>query len=613
MNTSTGTGQTGWGPQGLARHLAHLHRVPPPELSREVLQVNVAEHRPSMRRNLYWTVLVLALLGLYATTRVNYLLFHTLVELTSVVIAACVFTITWHSSKYISNPYLLVVGNSYLFIGVLDLLHTLAYKGMPIFTDYDYYANQLWIAARGFESLTLLAGFSLLLGNWRVRSEALFVLNCTVTLALVASIFYWKIFPVCFVEGQGLTPFKIYSEYAICLVLSASLVLLIRNRHQFTPLVYRLLLLSIIFTVVSELAFTFYIDNYGISNLVGHYFKLFAFLMIYRAIIKDGIEDPYRLIFKELHQTNQQLEEEVELRKTTELALKQNEEQLQQSHRDLTVKSTELQNQYEELVQAWEKSRQSEEALQRLNEELDARVTERTRELRDKDHLLIQQGRLAAMGEMINNIAHQWRQPLNALGLLVQQAPFFCQADERTTRFLQQNSDKSMALIQHMSQTIEDFRNFFRPDKEKVTFELQQEIRRTLALLEGSLQNYEVKVEMQDGEAPSITGFPNEFCQALINILMNARDALVERQVAAPRIVIRVGRQGERAVVTAADNAGGIPEAVLDKVFTPYFTTKGNKGTGVGLFMSKIIIEKNMGGRLTVRNTGEGAEFRIEL
>jgi hypothetical protein len=117
--------------------------------------------------------LLLVLVGLYATTRVNYLLFHTLVELTSVVIAACVFTITWHSAKYISNPYLLVVGNSYLFIGILDLLHTIAYKGMPIFTDYDYYANQLWIAARGLESLTLLAGFSLLFGKRRVRSEAL--------------------------------------------------------------------------------------------------------------------------------------------------------------------------------------------------------------------------------------------------------------------------------------------------------------------------------------------------------------------------------------------------------------------------------------------------------
>jgi signal transduction histidine kinase len=574
--------------------------------------VSVTEHRTNIRY-LYWTFQVLALLGLYATTRVNYLLFHTLVELTSVVIAACVFTITWHSSKYISNPYLLVVGNSYLFIGILDLLHTLAYKGMPIFTDYDYYANQLWIAARGFESLTLLAGFSLLLGKRRVRSEALFALNCAVTLVLVASIFYWKVFPVCFVEGQGLTPFKISSEYAICLILSASLALLIRNRHRFTASVYRLLLLSIIFTVVSELAFTFYIDNYGISNLVGHYFKLFAFLMIYRAIIKDGIEDPYRLIFMELHQTNQQLEEEVELRKSTELALKQNEEQLQQSHRELTVKGAELQKQNEELVRAWEQSRQSEEALQRLNEELDARVTERTRELRDKDHLLIQQGRLAAMGEMIGNIAHQWRQPLNALGLLVQQAPFFCKVDEETTRFLKQNSEKSMALIQHMSQTIEDFRNFFRPDKEKVAFDLQQEIRRTLVLLEGSLQNYQVEVEVQDGEAPSIAGFPNEFCQALINILMNARDALAERQVAAPRIVIRVGREGERALVTVTDNAGGIPEAVLDKVFTPYFTTKGNKGTGLGLFMSRIIIEKNMGGRLTVRNTGEGAEFRIEL
>ncbi|GFO58658.1 hypothetical protein GMST_09830 [Geomonas silvestris] len=570
-------------------------------------------YRDSVSRFVNWPLLVLIVVGLYATSQVNYLLFHTLIELFSVVIAACVFTLTWNSARYISNPYLLVVGISYLFIGILDLLHTISYQGMPIFTDYDYYANQLWIAARSLESVTLLAGFTLLLKGRRVATTTLFLVNTAITSLLVASIFYWKVFPVCFIEGTGLTPFKVYSEYAICLVLAASLALLIRNRLRFTASVYRLLLWSIVCTIVSELAFTFYIDNYGISNLVGHFFKLFAFLMIYRAIISDGIEDPYLLIFKELHQANRQLEEEVELRKQTELALKKNEEKLQASYLELSDQSEELAAQNEELARAWEASRRSQEALQKLNAELDRRVTERTRELRDKDHLLIQQNRLAAMGEMINNIAHQWRQPLNALGLLVQAVPFFAGAEGEAPAELQHNSEKSMALIRHMSQTIEDFRNFFRPNKEKVSFDLHREIGKTLALMEGSLQGKAVAIEVLDEGAPEVLGYPNEFCQAMLNILMNARDALAERQVAEPRIVIRLAGEAGRALVTVTDNAGGIPEAVLDKVFTPYFTTKGESGTGVGLFMSKTIIEKNMGGSLSVANTADGAQFRIVL
>jgi len=576
--------------------------------------VIVVEDRQNKLRLVYGLFIVLILIGLYFTTWVNYLLFHTIVELFSVVIAASVFVITWNSAKYINNTYLLVVGISYLFIGILDLLHTLAYKGMPIFTDYDYYANQLWIAARFFESSTLLAAFSLLLNRSKVDIGALLVGFSVATALLIASIFYWKVFPVCFIEGVGLTDFKIYSEYAICLILIASLLLLMKNRSLFTASVYKLLFLSIICTVVSELAFTFYIDNYGISNLVGHYFKLFAFMSIYQAIISNGIEDPYRLIFLELHQTNEQLHDEVELRRETELALMQSKEQLKASYLELQAKSNELEQQNLELARLWEKSRQSEEALQKWNEELDQRVVQRTRELREKDHLLIQQTRLAAMGEMINNIAHQWRQPLNSLALLVQQAPLFFSMRPVDQGFLEENSKKSMALIGHMSQTIDDFRNFFRPDKEKIDFHVKQEITKTLSLMEGTLQGQRINVEVHAEGSPTIHGYPNEFSQALINVVNNARDALTEQGISDPRILIAISQHGERTVVTITDNAGGIPEEVIGKIFTPYFTTKGpQKGTGVGLFMSKTIIEKNMGGLLTVRNVPGGAEFKMEI
>jgi len=232
----------------------------------------------------------------------------------------------------------------------------------------------------------------------------------------------------------------------------------------------------------------------------------------------------------------------------------------------------------------------------------------------EKEHMLIQQNRLAAMGEMINNIAHQWRQPLNVLALLIQQIKLFYDTGSLSKEELDTCVHKSMSSIDHMSQTINDFRNFFKPDKKQVVFNIQEVVAKTVALVEDSFKNQQIRINIQSSADPALNGFPNEYSQALLNILMNARDALQEKRPAGAKVTITISKEGEKAVVVITDNAGGIPEEFIDKIFDPYFTTKGpDKGTGVGLFMSKTIIEKNMNGRLTVHNTAEGAEFRIEV
>ena len=181
---------------------------------------------------------------------------------------------------------------------------------------------------------------------------------------------------------------------------------------------------------------------------------------------------------------------------------------------------------------------------------------------------------------------------------------------ELDQRYVDLTAQRSMSIIRHMSRTIDDFRNFFRPDREKVSFHVRDEVKKTLSLIEAGFQACEIKVEVVGDGDPVLHGYPNEYSQVLLNILLNARDALVERRVYPPTVQICIG---ERAV-SVCDNAGGIPQEIIDKVFEPYFTTKGpQSGTGVGLFMSKNIIEKNMGGRLTVRNTEEGACFLIEV
>jgi len=252
--------------------------------------------------------------------------------------------------------------------------------------------------------------------------------------------------------------------------------------------------------------------------------------------------------------------------------------------------------------------------LENYNVVLEQSVQEQTRELDQKNQMLILQDRMAVMGEMISNIAHQWKQPLNILGLVIQQLPILYDTGEFSSELLKQNTAISMRLIEQMSQTVDDFRNFFRTDKEIVAFSVNRVITRTLSLIEKSFQEQRIGIDLKTEGDPTVNGYPNEYAQVLLNLFINARDALVEHKIDDAWISLRAFTEGDKAVLTITDNAGGIAEENLGKLFDAYFTTKGpEKGSGIGLFMSKTIIEKSMGGRLTVRNTGSGAEFRIEI
>jgi signal transduction histidine kinase len=258
--------------------------------------------------------------------------------------------------------------------------------------------------------------------------------------------------------------------------------------------------------------------------------------------------------------------------------------------------------------------RRSEDKIKQLNESLEERLAEALDDMRQKDQILILQDRFVVMGEMINNIAHQWRQPLNNLGLTIQQLPFTYDTAQFGKEYLEKHSAFAMEQICHMSDTIEVFRNFFKPDKTKVTFGIIHEICRTLSLIEGNLYDLNIKTSLHSEGDPQVNGYPNEFTQVLLNILTNARDALLENAIVNAMISIKVFSEEKTSVVTITDNAGGINDDIFGRIFDPFFTTKKpDKGTGIGLFMSKTIIEKHMGGRLTVHNSTDGAEFRIEL
>lgn len=815
---------------------------------------------------------IAAMSGLYLISRDNYLLFHSLVELFSVVIAGGIFMIAWNSRRFLDNNYLVFIGSAYIFIGIIDLLHTLAYKDMGVFPGSG--ANlptQLWIAARLLQSLSLLAAPIFI--NRKLDLRYVFAGYATVTVLLLLSIFNWKVFPACFVDGIGLTLFKQLSEYAIVIILCAALWLMLRKRQAFNPDVLHLLAGSIVLLICTELAFTTYNDVYGLNNLVGHFFKTIAFYLIYKAMIETGLSRPYDLLLRELRQAKELLEQKV-VERTTELyntidLLQEEIIERELTEEELLKSSEEIRNLYdqapcgyhsldkdgvfiqindtelqwlgysrEEVVgklkfsdlltksslqtfqasfprfkelgreqdiefdlvrkdgsilpvllsataiadlngnyalsrstiyditerkrlennilrmnrlyrvlsatnhaivhntekdtlfqdicrsavehggfrMAWiglvdtetgvikpaawdganngyldeirisaknepegcgptglairegtyyicndfmndpstlpwhDKARERgffasaaialksddrvigaftiyagepnffDEGLVKLLIEMAMDISfalgslDRVEALRKKDQMLLLQSRQAAMGEMIGNIAHQWRQPLNTLGLTIQALPLMNKMNACSQEYLDEMAAKVMRIITHMSQTIDDFRNYFRPDKEVVQFNAKEAVTKAVSFIEASFRELHIDIEVAAADAPVINGFPNEYSQVLLNILINARDALADRKIATPKVVISIGTENGKAVVTISDNAGGIPETIMDKIFEPYFTTKGSeKGTGIGLFMSKSIIEKNMNGHITARNIDNGAEFRIAV
>lgn len=252
--------------------------------------------------------------------------------------------------------------------------------------------------------------------------------------------------------------------------------------------------------------------------------------------------------------------------------------------------------------------------LEDINSTLESRIAEAVAELRKKDDIIIQQSRFTAMGEMISNIAHQWRQPLNNIGLIVQNLQLAFKANDLSVEELDEDIAETMKVLQQISETIDDFRNFFSYEEEASSFIVNELISRSLSFVEPSLKRKGIWIELD--EQPDVTeeGYPNEYMQAFLNIMLNARDVLLDHRVAQPLIRIRIFRENGRSIVTVFDNGGGIREEILPKIFDPYFTTKQQStGVGIGLYMAKMIIEKKMHGSLTARNVDGGAEFRIEV
>ena len=250
--------------------------------------------------------------------------------------------------------------------------------------------------------------------------------------------------------------------------------------------------------------------------------------------------------------------------------------------------------------------------LEDLNQALEDRVRQTVGEIRRKDQMLITQNRRAVLGEMIGHIAHQWRQPLNAIGMLLVNLGDAYRFGDLSREQVDRTLAKGDLMIQKMSSTITDFANFFKPDKAASRFSALHQIQAAVALVEASFEASNISIGIEAPTDLILVGYSNEYSQVLLNLLSNAKQAIQDASARPGAVDIRLSRSEGFGCLTVRDNGGGIAEAILDRIFDPYFSTREN-GTGIGLYMSRQIIEQNMHGRITAGNVEGGAEFTVRV
>jgi len=254
----------------------------------------------------------------------------------------------------------------------------------------------------------------------------------------------------------------------------------------------------------------------------------------------------------------------------------------------------------------------SRQEMKRLNETLEQRVCEEVAKNREQDFILNQQSRLAAMGQMIHNIAHQWKQPINALSIMLGNLKEDYAARELSPEGFGETLKQARSVLERMSATIDDFCNFFRPDRGASVFDIGHAVEQALSIMAASLKNHQIEVVTSVAAGLRAHGYPNQFAHAVLNLIANAKEAIQESEMADGRIEIRLVEEGGKGRLTVQDNGGGIPEEILAKIFDPYVTTK-TAGSGIGLYMTKMIIERNLQGAIEAANRDDGAFFIVSL
>jgi len=520
-----------------------------------------------------------ALFALFLTSLHSYLLFHTLVEVVSAAIAGGIFMFAWTSRHLQRDDFFLLLGVAFLYVGLLDLLHALAYHGMGIFPDTGgNSATQLWIAAGYLRAASLVVAFAFI--GYRASRLLLVAAYTALTALVVLLVLVWETFPDCY-TAEGLTPFKIASELVIAAIVIVAAFLLYRRRSALAPRVLRLLAAAFALTVASELLFTLYTSVYGAWNLAGHLLKLASYFLVYRAIIHTGLIHPSELLFHELKAHQQ--------------------------------------------------------ALERARDDLGARVVDRTRELADANarlraeaetssalHRQLRQAqKMEAVGTMAGGIAHDFNNILTPIlgyaEILRDNLPPSSE-DRRSADHILTAGRRAKALVRQIL-------TFSRQTEQQRTLvDLRTLVDETLRLLRATLPTTITIESDLDGPRRQVLADPVQVHQILMNLCTNAFHAMRAtggtlavglRAVVIPddgALGITDAKPGSYMRLTVADTGPGIPPAVIERIFEPYFTTKPpGEGTGLGLSIVHGIVRSHGGHVSVYSERGAGTTFNVYL
>ena len=591
------------------------------------------------------------LAALFIVGRYNYLLFHTLAELFSIAVAWAAFVVAWNSRERLQRGYLLILGVALLCVGFVDLLHTVAYKGMGVFgKDQANLPTQLWIAGR------YLKGFSFLLATAYltrpVRPAPLLGGFALATSALLLFIFLgW--FPDCFVEGSGLTPFKIYSEYAFCVLMLLSGWIFHRHRKNLDPVLLRLLLGSIALTVVQELFFTFYVSVYGLSNLLGHFAKIGAYFLIYLGVVRTGVAEPQRLLYRSLQESRERLaRSEARLNDAQRIAGAGSWEW--RADNGKIIWSTQMYALFglhpanftpsaENLrallgAETWGDYTRSLAQCLKIDDACEFETSVRLPESGEVRHMEIscraernggkrpvrilgmvrditRRKRMEAMREDVERILHHdLKSPVaslvSSLQLLNASRNIPSEYHEMLAA-MERSAERVLALVDRSLTLRKIEEGNFTPGGEPVNLvSLLGQIRRETQSLQdrkGIIFSLHVAGAAEGGKRPDTRGDSALLLSMLSNLVNNALEAAPEGST------VTVTVTTPETPTIAIHNLGTVPEEVRQRFFEKYATFGKQSGTGLGTYSAKLIAEAH-GGSVQMRSSEEnGTTLTVRL
>ncbi len=607
---------------------------------------------------------------------------HTIMEIFSIIVSAMFFAIVWHTYKIKHTVNMLILACAFFAGGLIDLAHLLSYKGMPDFISPSSVEKGIifWLFARFIIAVGI---FTFVVKDWNPllggvsRYRFLFVTLIVSGIVYYLGIFHLDIFPHTFIDGYGLTEFKLDAEYVIMFILLVSSFLFCRKILQTNSYESIGLFTAIVIMILGELYFVSYDDACDLFGLLGHIYKVLAYYLVYQSAFVTRVRWPFWRISQEIL-SRKKSEEELNKKKerldaifdtmnmgiviidnhgvivdcnftAAQLLGIAKEEYLSHGiandeftayRPDMSLFSKgerpvamvlERREPVYNTVMGIEKRDGSllwitldavpledKSVLVTFGDITKLRDTEDKQ--KEQEKLLMQQAKLAAMGEMVGAIAHQWRQPLNVISYTTMnlglQHKFGSLTEESLTKMLV-NIDTQ---TQKMSSIISDFLGFFKPHKIKEEFFIVDAFNTVLDMMERQLANKNIKIAMCVDENRRFYGFKNELEQVILNIIVNARDAFTnKKELANRRIAIDIRHKAHQINIFIRDNAGGIDKGIINRVFEPYFTTKGDgEGTGIGLYMSKLIMQRSFDGDVVALNIEEnglvvGAEFELTI